>query len=140
MDANRNEPTPARHSGDGGDDADSGAAAEASGTGAEAVAGTRADELAQRFERERSRLVSLASRVLGDPNEAQDIVQQAWLRLDRTEQDIDNLPAWLTTVTTRLCLDRLRRRTPVPEEDHELPEPAPDPAEDVALADTVGVG
>ena len=59
------------------------------------------------FEAERPRLVGIASRVLGDHAEAQDIVQQAWLRLHRTDA-VGNLAAWLTTVTTRLCLDRLR--------------------------------
>src|SRR5699024_5464108 len=78
-------------------------------------------------------------RILADPSEAQDIVQQAWLRLESTDQDIENLPAWLTTVTTRLCLDRLRRRTPVPEAEIEVAETAPDPSEDVELADTVGI-
>lgn len=91
------------------------------------------------FEAERPRLVGIASQVLGDHAEAQDIVQQAWLRLHRTETPIDNLPAWLTTVTTRLCLDRLRSRTPVPVDDLDLDEPADDPADDVALADTVGL-
>ncbi|WP_349826811.1 sigma-70 family RNA polymerase sigma factor [Brevibacterium litoralis] len=101
--------------------------------------------LAQAFEAERPQLERLAAKVLGDPTEAQDIVQQAWLRLDGAgssgtgESEIDHLAAWLTTVTTRLCLDRLRRRTPVPEEEVEPAESAPDPAEDVALADTVGV-
>lgn len=100
------------------------------------------------FEAERPRLLGIATRVLGDHAEAEDVVQQAWLRLDRTvSRDagpdgagaIDNLPAWLTTVTTRLCLDRLRSRTPVPVEELELVETAPDPADDVALADTVGI-
>ena len=95
------------------------------------------------FEAERPRLVGLAARVLADHAEGEDVVQQAWLRLDRTlardGAEIDNLPAWLTTVTTRLCLDRLRSRTPVPVEDVELAGPSPDPADDVALADTVGV-
>ncbi|WP_330882983.1 sigma-70 family RNA polymerase sigma factor [Brachybacterium sp.] len=94
---------------------------------------------AEQLEQERPRLVALASKMLGDPTEAQDIVQQAWFRLEGTDQEIENLPAWLTTVTTRLCLDRLRRRTPVPEAEVDVPETAPDPAEDVALADTVGV-
>jgi RNA polymerase sigma factor (sigma-70 family) len=93
----------------------------------------------QTFEAERPRLVGIASRVLGDHDEAQDIVQQAWLRLHRTETPIDSLPAWLTTVTTRLCLDRLRSRTPVPAEEVEPTETAGDPADDVALADTVGL-
>lgn len=105
------------------------------------------DEQARAFEAERPRLVGIATRVLSDHDEAQDVVQQAWLRLDRAttrgETVVDNLPAWLTTVTTRLCLDRLRARTPVPVEDDdlesELIDAAPDPADDVALADTVGI-
>jgi len=96
-------------------------------------------EQTDRFEAERPRLVGIASRVLGDHFEAQDIVQQAWLRLDRTDTEIDNLPAWLTTVTTRLCLDRLRSRVPVPVDAVEPRERADDPADDVALADTVGL-
>lgn len=91
------------------------------------------------FEAERSRLVGVASRVLGDHAEAQDIVQQAWLRLHGTDVEIDHLPAWLTTVTTRLCLDRLRSRTPVPVDDLAPGETVGDPADDVALADTVGI-
>lgn len=91
------------------------------------------------FEAERPRLLGIASQVLDDHAEAEDIVQQAWLRLDRTETSIESLPAWLTTVTTRLCLDRLRARTPVPMEEIELSGTAPDPADDIVLADTVGV-
>jgi len=91
------------------------------------------------FEAERPRLVGIAGRLLGDHAEAQDIVQQAWLRLHRTDAEIGNLPAWLTTVTTRLCLDRLRSRTPIPVDDVELGETVNDPADDVALADTVGL-
>jgi len=100
-------------------------------------------ESTERFEAERPRLVGIAARVLGDHAEAEDVVQQAWLRLHRTESagevEIDNLPAWLTTVTTRLCLDRLRARTPVPVDEVEVEDTAPDPADDVALADTVGI-
>jgi len=91
------------------------------------------------FEAERPRLVGIASRVLGDHAEAQDVVQQAWLRLHGTDAEIDSLPAWLTTVTTRLCLDRLRSRTPVPVDDVGPGETLNDPADDVALADTVGL-
>lgn len=91
------------------------------------------------FEAERPRLVRIATQVLGDHAEAEDVVQLAWLRLHRNEADIDNLPGWLTTVTTRLCLDRLKAKTPVPVEDDELDGAAPDPADDVVLADTVGV-
>jgi RNA polymerase sigma factor (sigma-70 family) len=93
----------------------------------------------EEFEAERARLVGIASRVLGDPSEAQDVVQQAWLRLHGTDTEIDNLPAWLTTVTTRLCLDRLRARTPVPVDDLDPGETVGDPADEVALADTVGL-
>ena len=100
----------------------------------------------EEFEAERPRLIALAARVLGDRAEAEDVVQQAWLRLHRTDTgpgpEIERLPSWLTTVTTRLCLDRLRVRTPVPQEDLdglEPDEPAPDPADEVALADSVGV-
>jgi RNA polymerase sigma-70 factor (ECF subfamily) len=91
------------------------------------------------FEAERPRLVGIASRVLGDHAEAQDVVQQAWLRLHGTDAAIDSLPAWLTTVTTRLCLDRLRARTPIPVDDVGPGETVNDPADDVALADTVGI-
>src|SRR5699024_4800354 len=56
-----------------------------------------------------------------------------------TDTDIESLPAWLTTVTTRLCLDRLKSRTPVPHSEIEHPESSPDIAEEVILADTVGV-
>ena len=91
------------------------------------------------FEAERPRLVGIASRVLGDHAEAEDVVQLAWLRLHATDAEIVSLPAWLTTVTTRLCLDRLRSRTPVPVEDVEPTAVVNDPAEDVALADTVGL-
>ena len=93
----------------------------------------------QAFEAERPRLVGLASRVLGDRSEAEDVVQQAWLRLHRSGSGVESLPAWLTTVTTRLCLDRLRSRVPVPLAEVEVPGAAPDPAEDVALAETVGI-
>ena len=96
-------------------------------------------EATDRFEAERPRLVGIASRVLGDHAEAQDIVQQAWLRLHRTDAEIDNLPAWLTTVTTRLCLDRLRSPTPVPVDVVEPQETVNDPADDIALAETVGL-
>jgi RNA polymerase sigma factor (sigma-70 family) len=93
----------------------------------------------QAFEAERPRLVGLATRVLADAAEAEDVVQQAWLRLHGTDAPIENLPAWLNTVTTRLCLDRLRARTPVPHDEIDVVETAPDPAEEVALADSVGV-
>lgn len=93
----------------------------------------------QVFEAERPRLVGLATRVLGDHSDAEDVVQQAWLRLHRTDQAIDSLPAWLTTVTTRLCLDRLRSRAAVPTADPVTTGVVADVAEDVSLAETVGV-
>lgn len=93
----------------------------------------------EEFEAERPRLRRLAARVLSDPSGAEDVVQQAWLRLHATTEPVDNLPAWLTTVTTRLCLDRLRARVPVPVEIREEIGTGPDPADEVALADTVGV-
>jgi len=91
------------------------------------------------FEAERPRLVGIAARVLGDHAEAEDVVQRAWLRLHRTDAEIESLPAWLTTVTTRLCLDRLRARIPAPMAEITVAESAPDPADDVALAEAVGV-
>lgn len=79
--------------------------------------------------------------MLHDDTEAEDMVQQAWLRLQGTEREIANLPGWLTTVTTRLCLDRLRAKVPVPDEGGsvDVAEHVSDPADEVALADTVGV-
>ena len=90
------------------------------------------------FEAERPRLTAIATRVLSDAAEAEDVVQQAWLRLDATSADVRDLPAWLTTVTTRLCLDRLKARVPVPTDDDPDDLTTPDPADEVALADAVG--
>lgn len=93
------------------------------------------------FEAERLRLIRLAARVLADQTEAEDVVQQAWLRLQGTDQEIDNLPGWLTTVTTRLCLDRLRARVPTPVAEVEIDsaEPHADATEEMVLAEAVGV-
>ncbi|MBN1093023.1 sigma-70 family RNA polymerase sigma factor [Blastococcus sp. TML/M2B] len=98
------------------------------------------EERTAAFEAERPRLVRLAARVLADDAEAEDVVQQAWLRLHGTDGEIANLPGWLTTVTTRLCLDRLRARVPEPTElaGDDAGETG-DPADEVVLADTVGV-
>ncbi len=60
------------------------------------------------FDAERPRLTAIAIRILGSDADADDVLQEAWLRLSRTD-GIDDLPAWLTTVVTRLCLDQLRR-------------------------------
>jgi RNA polymerase sigma factor (sigma-70 family) len=95
------------------------------------------------FEAERPRLVAIATRILGSAADAQDVVQEAWLRLT-TASEVDDLPAWLTTVTTRLCLDHLRkRRTRTAFEAEAAAEadagsaPA-DPEADVLVAEQVG--
>ncbi|MFI0155005.1 sigma-70 family RNA polymerase sigma factor [Streptomyces lydicus] len=103
--------------------------------------------LAARFEAQRSRLRAVAYRMLGSPTEAEDAVQETWLRLARTDDArVDNLPAWLTTVVSRVCLDILRTRTARREEltGQELPERAPDaadgsdPEHEAFLVDAVG--
>src|SRR5712691_3363676 len=67
--------------------------------------------LAQRFEAQRGRLRGVAYRMLGSLGEAEDAVQEAWLRLGRADSgSIDNLEGWLTTVVARVCLDMLRSR------------------------------
>ncbi|OOC53972.1 MULTISPECIES: sigma-70 family RNA polymerase sigma factor [Nocardiopsis] len=102
---------------------------------------------AARFEEHRGVLRSIAYRMLGSASEAEDAVQEAWLRLNRSDaQSIDNLAAWLTTVVGRVCLDMLctrtsRREDPVGED---LPEPASsvpgtDPEQQALLADSVGL-
>lgn len=105
--------------------------------------------LSAAFVAERPRLVGIAARVLGDAHEAEDVVQQTWLRLQQAVgrdlvRPIESLPAWLTTVAVRLCLDRLRARTPVPRGDLDsltvagTASSAPaDPLEQVVLADSV---
>ncbi len=103
------------------------------------------DELADRFEAERPRLRSIASRMLGSDHEADDVVQETWLRLSRNGGNgIDNLPGWLTTVLSRICLDQLRARVgrnqiPLDDERGDLELPASDdPEADAVLADAVG--
>ena len=87
---------------------------------------------------ERPRLTALAIRILGSRVDADDVLQEAWLRLSRTH-DIDNLPAWLTTVVTRLCLDHLRRhRTRSEAETKPTVDPAPvDPETEALLAEKI---
>jgi RNA polymerase sigma-70 factor (ECF subfamily) len=102
--------------------------------------------LTERFEEDRPRLRAVAHRMLGSRVEAEDAVQETWLRLAGADPaSIDNLGGWLTTVTARVCLDRLRRRSARPEHDARppLPEDPPvpgddDPAEHAVLADSVG--
>jgi RNA polymerase sigma-70 factor (ECF subfamily) len=106
------------------------------------------DWLAERFESDRARLRAVAYRMLGSLAEADDAVQEAWLRLARTDTDaIDNLSGWLTTVVGRVCLDMLRSRTSRREEslDVHLPDPivtpadGGDPEHEAVLADSVGL-
>jgi RNA polymerase sigma factor (sigma-70 family) len=69
------------------------------------------DGLAERFQAQRGQLRAVAYRMLGSLSEADDAVQEAWLRLDRVDaRDVDNLAGWLRTVVTRICLDMLRSR------------------------------
>jgi RNA polymerase sigma-70 factor (ECF subfamily) len=91
------------------------------------------------FDAERPRLMALAIRVLGSRADADDVLQEAWIRLSRTD-DIDNPPAWLTTVVTRLCLDHLRRQRTSSEADT-VPRADPaqtDPETDALLAEKIG--
>jgi RNA polymerase sigma factor (sigma-70 family) len=106
------------------------------------------DRLAESFEGHRARLRSVAQRILGSPAEADDAVQEAWLRLSRADtHDVANLGGWLTTVVARVCLDMLRSRKSRREEAtdghvHDRPahgEDAPQPEKDLLLADSVGV-
>jgi len=91
------------------------------------------------FDAERPRLRAIAIRILGSEADADDVVQETWLRLSRTD-DIDDLPAWLTTVVTRLCLDQLRKRRTRSVAEAETPtDPAPvDPEADALLAEKMG--
>jgi RNA polymerase sigma factor (sigma-70 family) len=106
------------------------------------------DVLAARFEAERGRLRAVAYRMLGSLTEAEDAVQEAWLRLARTDyRAIDNLSGWLTTVVSRVCLDLLRTRTARREETLKVRLPDPvvtygdesDPEAEALLADSVGL-
>jgi RNA polymerase sigma-70 factor (ECF subfamily) len=70
------------------------------------------DWLAERFEENRTRLRAVAYRILGSLSEADDAVQESWLRLSRSDaDDIENLGGWLTTVVGRVCLNMLRARS-----------------------------
>jgi RNA polymerase sigma-70 factor (ECF subfamily) len=101
-------------------------------------------ELADRFEAQRPRLRALAYRMLGSPSEAEDAVQETWIRLGRTDADaIEHFPSWLTTVLSRVCLNMLQARRARPEVplDPAVPEPAagPDPEHEALLADSLGI-
>jgi RNA polymerase sigma-70 factor (ECF subfamily) len=103
--------------------------------------------LAQEFENHRPQLRAVAYRMLGSQSEADDAVQEAWLRLSRSDSDaVENMGGWLTTVVGRICLDMLRSRrarAEVPEEGPYDPivtiEIEENPAEEAELADSVGL-
>src|SRR5215475_5928878 len=99
-------------------------------------------DIAEQFEEERPRLERVAYRMLGSRADAEDAVQEAWLRLHRADADaVSNLGGWLTTVVARVCLDALRTRR----SRNETAEPSweivadDDPAEEALLADSVGL-
>ena len=104
------------------------------------------DWLAQRFEEHRPRLRAVATRLLGSGSEADDAVQETWLRLSRTDPDsVENLGGWLTTVVGRVALNMLRSRSTRREDPldghpgDDRPSPDPDPADTAVLADSVGM-
>ena len=109
---------------------------------------TEEEWLAGRFEEHRPRLRSVAYRMLGSLSEADDALQDAWLRASRAGADeVDNLGGWLTTIVARVCLNMLRSRNRRREEAFEehLPDPivspygGPQPEEEALLADSVGL-
>jgi len=106
------------------------------------------ESLAQRFERNRTHLRAVAYRMLGSLSEADDAVQETWLRLSRSDiSGVANLRGWLTTVVARVCLDMLRSRESRREEPLGAHVPDPivsreggiDPEHEALLADSVGL-
>jgi RNA polymerase sigma factor (sigma-70 family) len=106
------------------------------------------DWLAERFEANRSHLRGVAFRMLGSLTEADDAVQEAWIRLSRTDtSEVDNLRAWLTTVVGRVCLNMLRSRKTRREASLEThlpdpivsPEAGMDPEQEALLGDSIGL-
>jgi RNA polymerase sigma-70 factor (ECF subfamily) len=103
--------------------------------------------LAEQFEEHRPHLRTVAYRMLGSANEAEDAVQETWIRLGRTDvSDVANLRRWLTTVVARVCLDMLRARTSRREDQLEVRLPDPvvtridsEPESEAMLADSVGL-
>ncbi|HUE29174.1 MAG TPA: sigma-70 family RNA polymerase sigma factor [Solirubrobacteraceae bacterium] len=109
---------------------------------------TDQDWLAERFEQHRPRLRAVAYRMLGSLGEADDAVQDAWLRVSRADtSEVENLGAWLTTIVARVALNTLRSRNMRREQpfDVHLPDPVVDPADgtnpehEALLADSVGL-
>src|SRR5580693_8925025 len=106
------------------------------------------DWLAQRFEEHRTRLRAVAYRMLGSLPEADEAVQDAWLRLSRSGvEGVENLGGWLTTIVARVCLNALQARKARPEQPAGLRMPDPvvsregetDPENQALLADSVGL-
>jgi RNA polymerase sigma-70 factor, ECF subfamily len=102
------------------------------------------DWLVEQFEEHRAHLRAVAYRMLGSPTEADDAVQETWLRLSRSDTaGVTNLGGWLTTVVARVCLDQLRSRKARREEPFapNVPEPVAnsDPEREAQLADSVGL-
>ncbi len=104
--------------------------------------------LADQFEKSRGRLRAVAYRMLGSASEADDAVQEGWIRLGRTDvSEVENLRAWLTTVVARVCLDMLRsrrsrREEPLEDENRQAiaeRRGATDPEQETLLADSLGV-
>src|SRR5665213_1636276 len=103
--------------------------------------------LTTKFEEHRPRLTALASRMLGSKTEADDAVQEAWIRCNRAEtSEVENLGAWLTTIVSRLCLNVLQSRRwrsseplDVDFSDEALEETEGDPEREALLADSVGL-
>jgi RNA polymerase sigma factor (sigma-70 family) len=109
---------------------------------------TESEWLAESFEENRARLRAVAYRMLGSFAEADDAVQEAWLRLSRSDASgVDNLGAWLTTIVARVCLNMLRSRNTRREEPLDVHVPDPvisradggSPEDEVLLADSVGL-
>jgi RNA polymerase sigma factor (sigma-70 family) len=109
---------------------------------------TESNWLADGFEQNRTRLRAVAYRMLGSRAEADDAVQETWLRLARSDASgVDNLGAWLTTIVARVCLNMLRSRRTRREEplDVHVPDPTisradgPNPEDEALLADSVGI-
>jgi len=92
---------------------------------------------ASNFDAERPRLMAIAGRILGSEADADDVLQEAWLRYSRAE-GVDDVPAWLTTVVTRLCLDHLRKRRTRSEAEVPAPPTPVDPEADALLAEKMG--
>lgn len=95
------------------------------------------------FEEHRSHLVAVATRILGPGGDAEDAVQEAWLRYSRSDvSEVENLRGWLTTVVSRICLDQLRSRTARREDlvdaHRERATDAPTPEDDAVVAEAVG--